>query len=188
MKIIGLNGSPRKKGNTAQLMDEVLQHAESKGAQIKRYDLNQLEMKGCQGCFSCKAPDKAGSCALKDDMSDILEEVLSADAVVLASPIYMWQVSAQAKIFTDRLMPLLKPDYSSVLNGQKMLPIYAQGQPDTTKFGQYFDYVNNMFTFLGFDTQKPVVAGGLRDVNDIHNQEEAKQNARAAAEELLKTN
>ncbi|WP_167505976.1 flavodoxin family protein [Desulfosediminicola flagellatus] len=185
MKIIGINGSPRLKGNTAQLLDEALQQAENNGAATTTYNLNRLNLKGCQGCYKCREIGREGTCVLKDDMNQILEEILSANAVVLASPVYMWQMTAQTKIFTDRLMPLLKPDYSSRLSGQKLLSIYTQGQPDLEKFKQYFDYVNAMFSFLGFRTQEPLVAGWLRDVNDIHEQPEAKENARKAAENLI---
>lgn len=118
-------------------------------------------------------------------MNTILEDILSADAVVLASPVYMWQMSAQAKLFTDRLMPLLKPDYSSLLREQKLLTLYTQGQPDLTKFEPYFTYVNNMFSFLGFETLPPLVMGGVRGLDDIHNQPEAKEKARKVAEQIL---
>lgn len=185
MKIIGINGSPRSKGNTAQLLNEYLLHAKETGATTTIYNLNRMNIKGCQGCYKCKEPGKEGTCVIKDDMNQLLDEILIADAVVLASPVYMWQMSAQAKLFTDRLMPLLKSDYSSMLSKQKLLSIYTQGQPDLTKFTQYFDYVNNMFAFLGFKTEAPLVAGGLRGVDDIHNQPEVKEKARKAAESLI---
>lgn len=188
MKIIGINGSPRLKGNTAQLLDEVLHQAQENGAETTRYDLNRLDIKGCQSCYKCKEPGKEGTCIIKDDMNQILDDILSADGVVLASPVYMWQMSGQAKLFTDRLMPLLRPDYSSLLDGQKLLSLYTQGQPDITKFEQYFTYVNSMFSFLGFKTEPPVIVGGLRGVDDIHSQPEAKENARKAAEILTASN
>ncbi len=187
MKIIGLNGSPRVKGNTAQLLDELLTQAGESGVETTKYDLNRLEIKGCQSCYKCKEPGREGTCIIKDDMNGILEDILSADAVVLASPVYMWQMSAQAKLFTDRLMPLLRPDFSSLLDNQKLLSIYTQGQPDTTQFEQYFTYVNTMFSFLGFSTEPPLAVGGLRGVDDIHNQAQGKENARKAVESLIKT-
>jgi len=188
MKIIGINGSPRLKGNTAQLLDEVLHHTQAHGAETVRYDLNRLDIQGCQSCYRCKEPGRDGTCILKDDVNQILENILSADGVVLASPVYMWQMSAQAKLFTDRLMPLLKPDFSSLLDGQKLLTIYTQGQPDVTQFEEYFTYVNTMFSFLGFTMSPPLVAGGLRGVDDIHSHPAVKENARKAAEKLLQAN
>lgn len=185
MKIIGINGSPRLKGNSAQLMNEVLKQAEKHGAVTTRYNLNSLKIKGCQACYRCKEPEREGRCVLKDDMAQILEDILAADAVVLASPVYMWQMTAQAKLFTDRLMPLLKADYSSCLSGQKLLSVYTQGQPDVAKFAEYFAYVNSMFSFLGFRTQVPLVAGGLRSLDDINRQPQVKQSAGKAAQRLM---
>lgn len=71
----------------------------------------------------------------------LTSSLFTVDVVVLASPVYMWQVTAQAKLFTDRLLPVLKPDCTSWLNGQRMLSIYTQGQPDTSKFSPYFECV-----------------------------------------------
>lgn len=123
MKILGIHGSPRLEGNSAQLMNAILKQAEEKGALTKSYHLNKLAIKGCQACYSCRQEGKESKCALKDDMGSILDDILDANAVVSASPVYMWQMSAQAKLFTDRLTPLLKPDFSSWQSGQRLLPI-----------------------------------------------------------------
>lgn len=184
MKIIGIHGSPRLNGNSAQLMEAIMKQAEGNGAVTKSHYLNSLTIKGCQACYSCRQEGKEGKCAIKDDMNQILEDILSADAVVLASPVYMWQMSAQAKLFTDRLMPLLKPDYSSRLKGQRLLSLYTQGHPDVSKFAGYFDHVNKMFSFLGFRTMESLVFGGLRGVDDVHNQPGNIEKARQAAESL----
>jgi len=186
MKILGIHGSPRLEGNSAQLMNAILQQAEEYGAVTTTYHLNKLAIRGCQACYSCRQEGKEGQCAIKDDMHQILADILSADAVVLASPVYMWQMTAQAKLFTDRLMPLLKLDYSSRLSGQRLLSIYTQGQPDLSKFSQYFDHVNKMFSFLGFRTLEPLVFGGLRGVDDVHNQPGNFEKARQAVENLMK--
>jgi multimeric flavodoxin WrbA len=167
MHIVGLYGSPRLQGNSSQLLSALLQEVQELGATTSSYQLNALEIKGCQACYSCRQPGKEQQCAVKDDMQPILAEVFAADVVVLASPVYMWQMTAQAKLFTDRLMPVLKPDYSSWLSGQRMLTLYTQGQPDVSKFAPYFEHVNRMFDFLGFRSLEPLVFGGLRGVNDI---------------------
>lgn len=185
MKIIGINGSPRLKGNTAQLIQTVLKQAEASGATTKTYHLNRLNIKGCQGCYACRQVGREGQCALKDDMNQILEEILHADAVVLASPVYMWQMTAQAKLFTDRLMPLLKSDYTSRLNRQKLQLIFTQGNTDHSSFSSYFEYTQKMFSFLGFRVMPILVAGGFHQPNDINKHPELIQKARQAAEGLL---
>jgi multimeric flavodoxin WrbA len=67
MKILAFNGSPRKKGNTETLLSEVLLGAASKGAETRLICLNELNMKGCQGCGACRK--KLGACVQKDDVS-----------------------------------------------------------------------------------------------------------------------
>nr|WP_321466017.1 flavodoxin family protein [uncultured Desulfobulbus sp.] len=184
MKILGIHGSPRTNGNSSQLLSALLNEAEALGARTTSYHLNSLQMRGCQACYSCRQPGKERQCALKDDMEPILAEVFASDLVVLASPVYMWQMTAQAKLFTDRLMPVLKPDYTSWLNGQRMLCLYTQGQPDTTKFAPYFTMVNQMFAFLGFKTLEPLVFGGLRGVNDVQEHAASMKRVRERAAEL----
>jgi multimeric flavodoxin WrbA len=185
MKIIGIHGSPRPEGNSAQLLAAMLGQCEERGAQTKTYHLNDLNIKGCQACYSCRREDSEGKCAIRDDMDAILQDIFAADAVILASPVYMWQMTGQAKVFTDRLMPLLRSDFSSRLTGQRLLTLYTQGQPDMSKFSMYFQYVNTMFSFLGFRTLEPFVAGGLRGVDDIRKQPEIVEKARQAALGLM---
>ena len=185
MNILGIYGSPRANGNSARLLDTLLQETVTRGATVKKYHLNTLNIRGCQACYRCRQPGSEGVCALKDDMQAILEDLLNADAVVLGSPVYMWQMTAQAKLFTDRLMPLLKPDYSSRLSGQRLLTVYTQGQPDVTMFSPYFQHVNSMFSFLGFRTLEPLVFGGLRNVDDITSQPAAFAAIKQAAEDLI---
>lgn len=186
MNILGIHGSPRVQGNSSQLLNALLQEAATLGATTSSYQLNSLQAKGCQACYSCRQPGKEKQCAVKDDMQPILAEVFAADVVILASPVYMWQMTAQAKLFTDRLMPVLKPDYSSWLSGQRILTLYTQGQPDISKFTPYFQHVNRMFAFLGFRTLEPLVFGGLRGVNDIQQQPQYVERVREVAATLVR--
>ena len=186
MKILALHGSPRPQGNSSQLLNVFLDEVESLGATTSSYHLNTLQLKGCQACYSCRQPGREKQCAVKDDMQPILADLFTADLVVLASPVYMWQMTAQAKLFTDRLMPVLKPDYTSWLNGQRMLTIYTQGQPDTLKFAPYFEHVNRMFGFLGFHTLESLVFGGFRGVNDVQQQPHHFERVRQIAAEIVR--
>jgi hypothetical protein len=81
---------------------------------------------------------------------------------------------------------VLKPDYTSWLDGQRMLVLYTQGQPDLTHFASYFKYVNDMFAFLGFRVVEPLVFGGLRGVDDVRRQPRHFEHARQAAAELVR--
>lgn len=105
MKVIGINGSPRKNWNTGTLINKVLEGAKSKNAEIKLINLYNLEYKGCVSCFHCKRKDKKhGLCAMEDDLTPILEELKEVDAIVFASPIYFSTVSSGMSAFLERFL------------------------------------------------------------------------------------
>jgi multimeric flavodoxin WrbA len=106
MKVIAFNGSPRKKWNTTTLLEKALEGAASQGAEAKLIHLYDLDFKGCKSCFGCKIKSgrSYGQCAIKDDLTPILEEVEKTDVLILGSPIYFWAVSGEMKSFMERLM------------------------------------------------------------------------------------
>lgn len=105
MKVIAVNGSPRKEWNTAILLNKALEGASSLGAETRMIHLYGLDYKGCRSCFSCKLKDgkSYGRCAVKDDLTPIFEQVEGADALILGSPIYIGAVTGQMKSFIERL-------------------------------------------------------------------------------------
>ena len=100
MKIAVLLGSPRKNGNSETIVQAIVAPLEQNGAEVEYIRLNDLDLRTCQGCGGC---DKTGKCVLKDDMADIYSAVDDADVVLLASPVYFYGLSAQCKIFGDRM-------------------------------------------------------------------------------------
>ena len=90
MTVIGINGSPRKTWNTATLLEKALEGAASQGAETGIVHLYDLDFQGCTSCFACKLEGgkKYGQCAVKDDLTPILDAIAEADALVLGSPIY----------------------------------------------------------------------------------------------------
>lgn len=106
MKVVAVNGGPRKKWNTATLLTKVLDGAASKGAQTEMVHLYDLDFKGCVSCFSCKVKGgkSYGRCALKDDLSPVLQKVEELDALVLGSPIYFGTVTGAMRSFMERLL------------------------------------------------------------------------------------
>ena len=106
MKVIAVNGSPRKNWNTATLLQKVLDGAASQGAETEIFHLYELNYKGCISCFSCKTKNgqSYGRCAVKDDLTPILKEVEEVDAIILGSPIYFGTVTGEMKSFMERLM------------------------------------------------------------------------------------
>ncbi|MCL2839343.1 MAG: flavodoxin family protein [Defluviitaleaceae bacterium] len=106
MKILAINGSPRKNKNTAILLENALQGAASKGAETETLHLYDYEFKGCISCFACKIKNcpKPGICLYRDALAPILDKAMSADALVLGSPIYFENVTGMMRSFLERLM------------------------------------------------------------------------------------
>jgi multimeric flavodoxin WrbA len=99
MRVLGINGSPRRGGNTDLLLAEVMKGAEDKGAETKTLVLNDLKISPCQHCDACF---EAGVCRIKDDMQMVYKEMEKADRIVLASPVHFLGLTAQAKAMIDR--------------------------------------------------------------------------------------
>ena len=91
MKVIAINGSPRKKWNTATLLEKALEGAASEGAETELIHLYDFNFKGCISCFACKLKDgkSYGKCAMNDELTHVLAKLKEADAVILGSPIYL---------------------------------------------------------------------------------------------------
>ncbi len=107
MKILAIVGSPRLKGNTNYLVDEALGEAAKLGAQTEKLILSQYEINPCIGCDNCASLD---SCLLKDDTEWMLDKFCEADGIIMATPVYYYNVSAQMKAFIDRNYFLYKHD------------------------------------------------------------------------------
>ena len=104
-KIVAVNASPRTMWNTGSLSREAAKGAESAGAEIKVFDLYKLEkFTGCISCFGCKLPEHQGRCICKDGLSPVLEEIRSADGLIIGTPNYLGDVSAAFRSLYERLI------------------------------------------------------------------------------------
>lgn len=106
MKVIAINGSPRKNANTAKMLNSALKGAKENGAKTKIYNLYDLKFTGCISCFACKKKGKDCKylCVIKDDLQDVLEKVLKCDALLIGSPIYFSDVTGKTRSFLERLL------------------------------------------------------------------------------------
>ncbi len=182
-KIVILNGSPHEKGCTAALIDEISKAAGVQGAEVKSYYLQGMDINGCQGCYACRVQ---GQCIQQDDMQELYEEIAEAQGIVFATPVYMWQMTAQLKLAVDRLLPFLRDNYvSSLVPGKKVLIAATQGRPDTSMFRHYFEHVGKNLIFLGFGEYKILIAGGTRKPEDLLRQTEVMEEAGQLGEWLV---
>ena len=104
-KILVLLGSPRKKGNSTTLANQIVAGVESAGATAEKIFLHGKAISPCQACYACQRPDSKG-CAIDDEMQPIYAKLIEADGLVIASPVYWFSMSAQTKLFLDRCFAL----------------------------------------------------------------------------------
>jgi Multimeric flavodoxin WrbA len=182
MKVIGFVGSPRKKGNTQLLVEKVLTGSAAVGAETKIYNLNDLNIKSCQACNFCKTHDH---CIQKDDMTQLYEELIKADAVVIGSPIYMGYVSAQTKLFLDRLYAFFNPGAVSRLpRGKKGALVFAQGGGyDIEVLNDLAKRINGLF---GIEFKGIVGGNGMNELGIVENNGELMNKAFELGKELTK--
>lgn len=106
MKIIAVNGSPRKEWNTAALLKKALEGAVSQGADVELVHLYDLNYKGCISCFACKAKGgkNYGRCPVRDDLLPVLKKIEECNALIFGSPIYLATITGQMQAFLERLV------------------------------------------------------------------------------------
>lgn len=140
MKVIGINGSPRRNKNSRTMLEYALKGAESSGAAVEAVNLVDLNFSGCLSCFACKRIGGAsfGKCALKDDLAEVLAKIFEADAVILSTPVYFGNVPGMVENLFERLwFPglLYKRDGSTAYSKRiKTGLIYTMNVPDETMY------------------------------------------------------
>lgn len=158
MKLIAINGSPRKSENTAILLNKALEGAVSQGAETELIQLYDQNYKGCISCFACKLKNgkSYGKCAVKDDLTPILEKVANADAIILGSPIYFGAVTGGMRSFVERFMfPYLVYDKShSSLFGRKI----------PTGFIYTMNVTNQQMKDIGYEQSLSVVENMMKNL------------------------
>jgi multimeric flavodoxin WrbA len=136
MKVMAINGSPRKKWNTAILLESALTGAASRGAETELVHLYDLKFRGCISCFACKlrGGSSYGKCAMRDELTPVLDALDAADGMILGSPIYFGTVTGEMRSFMERLLfqYLVYNMPPSSLFGRKMQTafIYTMNMPE----------------------------------------------------------
>jgi multimeric flavodoxin WrbA len=187
MRVIAINGSPRKNGNTATMLKEILAGAAERGADTRFVHLNDLNLKGCQGCLYCR--EHLGQCAQKDDFQDLLQEMKQADAVALGTPIYVFSVTGQFKCFLDRCFCFTErtdETYRSVLpTGKKIALVTSQGNEDAEAYRHIIDYLQLLFSFLSNSSIELITQSGTEDKDDARKDTPLMERARTVGRALV---
>ena len=103
MKVLGIMGSPRLKGNTDLLLDEALRGAKSRQAEVEKIIVDKMKITPCKEYYGCL---KDGNCIMRDDMDVIIPKLLEAEGIIVASPMFFYGVTAQLKALIDRCQAL----------------------------------------------------------------------------------
>ncbi len=149
VRVLILNGSPRRKGNTLFLVTELAEQLKTKDNYVKILHLNDYDIKPCQGCYWCYK-DYPLQCIQTDVMNGLYPHTLEADVIIFASPIYWFTYSAQLKLFVDRLLALhVKGGHS--FQGKKFASIfvYGAGTAESAGANNAIKSVDQMISYFG---------------------------------------
>lgn len=170
MRILVLNGSPRPKGNTKQMVDAFREGAKSAGHRVDVIDVCKKRIGGCLACEYCHTKG-SGVCIQKDDMQEVYSLLWKADMLVIASPIYYHGISGQLKCTLDRFYSAAYPQKPRSL--KKVAMILSSGDPamyDSAMFsykGDFLDYLGlenmGVFTAHGDENGSAMKLNEIRD-------------------------
>ena len=156
-KIVVLNGSPRRNGNTSALVRAFSEGARSAGHEVTEFFLDKMDIHGCKGCFGGHSRREC-PCVQRDGMDEIYPAVRDCDVIVLASPLYYWNLSGQLRTAIDRLFALEEHD-GNLLRGHgrgSVLLMTAEGHG----FDDVLTYYNHLCEHLSWANLGHVLAGG----------------------------
>ncbi len=192
MKILGVVGSRRKKGNTSTLMQEALKPFKSNNIESKLVFLDDFNISDCSGCEGCKETYK---CVINDDMQKLYPDILDSDAIILGSPAYFYNVSADMKAFIDRCycFEIFDAEDRSVwmglneaLGGKYAAVIAVSEQSREEDMGFTAEAMIKSLEALGYRVVSTVKALNLFKVGEALNNKKAMDEAKQAGEKLLK--
>ena len=165
-KIIVALGSPRKKGNTAMLAAKLIEGIQSMGGEHELFFLQSMNIAACSACDKCQG-SMDSYCVIRDDMEPLYSKIVEAGALVFASPIYWFSVSAQTKLFMDRLYAFLGPRGNRLKDKHiGILLAYGDTDPYTSGAVNAIRTFQDAFSYIGAHIEG-VVYGSAMDAGDI---------------------
>lgn len=168
-RVVAFMGSPRKNGNTATLVKEVIRGAQDAGAETTVFDLYDMNIKPCQGCLVCR---KTGHCVMQDDFQSMFKHLVEADAVIFGSPVYICQVTAQMKLLWDRLCGLFDENFKPRHAAKNLIMVYSQGDPNAQSFQASFQINEALLKLFGLHVVDTILVTGGGDPNTAANNKE----------------
>jgi multimeric flavodoxin WrbA len=162
MNVLALQASPRRRGNTVTLARALLEGLKSGGVkQVSEVFLDELAIRPCNNCEACRRR-KGLFCVFDDGMTPLYPKFIEADLVVLASPVYWWSVSAQLKLFIDRLYGLNFEQHPERYKGKKLVLVFTHQEEHPCSGAEL---ARRMFEEIA-DYTEMSIAGDLRYSSD----------------------
>lgn len=189
MKIVAFFGSPRKNGNTELLLKEAIRGITDSGFEVQTFNLNLMKIRPCQDCGSC---NETGICKFKDDMEKIYTAIRESQRFILASPIFFFSLSAQAKIMIDRCQALwcekylLKKPIVDEQYGRKGLLLLVAGMKKENIFECAEMTAKAFFRTISVPEHKTLSVMGVDAKGEILKHPDALRDAYEAGKELVK--
>ena len=174
MKVLGVVGSPRRKGNTHILVSRILEGAEAERAATDTIFLNDLTIRECDGCHACWAGKE---CSKKDDMNRLYTAIAEADALVLGTPVYWYGPTALMKGFIDRFVYFNCPENRVEVRGKRAAIAIPYEEESLETSEPVVDFFERSFAYLEIDLVGKVVVPGVTRRGEIREQEARLQEA-----------
>ena len=168
-RILGVIGSPRKKGNTHLLVSRILEGAEAEEAVTDTLFLNKLKIRECDGCHACW---KGKRCSKKDDMNEVYPKIAESDIIVFGTPVYWYGPTALMKAFIDRFVYFNCPENRSKIRGKSAVIAipYEDDSPETPQLVVAF--FEKVFEYLEMHLVGKIIVPGVSRKGEILEKEE----------------
>jgi len=180
--IIGLSGSPRAGGNTDMILQEALAAAKAEGAEVKLIRISDYHIEPCNGCMACFGTKK---CVTDDDGENLYQAIVKADGIILGSPSYFQGVTAQMKIFIDRI------GFLALARGRKDFAEKVSGVIAVARRSGVSNTCNQMITFITA-VGMTIPSGGrafsiAREKGEVAKDQEGMDSARHLGKMIVRT-
>ena len=168
MKITMVLGSPREESISTKMAMRFAEGAMENGHEVKVYNINEMEVMGCQACGCCRKYDT--DCVLDDDLTEYFEDLRNSDSLVVTSPNYYSHVVGPMITFMNRHYCLMDKDKNPrIKKAKKLYGFFAQGAPEG--FERYipnYEWYMSVFEKMNMELVKQIVAGGNSNIDDMY--------------------
>lgn len=165
MKIIAILGSPREQSASSAIVKTILKGAEENGHVCSVYEVNKMNLKGCQACGNCKKNEI--DCVLNDDLKMYWNDLHEADVLIVSSPNYHANVCGPMISFLNRHYCLRKKDRTLRLKaGKKLIGVFSQGNSDVNGYESAYKWFLSRFEAYGMELQDIIVHTETMPVTD----------------------